>query len=284
MAGNELGNLVKKAKGDDRSLREYARDSGVDVSIISKIIKGTYVPKKTDVYKLLTSQEAAPRGGVTYRQLVEAADSSNSYQAGIMAGMAFTEAALTTIGALPIAALGVGTAALVSSLVSAKKKGGSSKEDEMVNEIQRFVATSNGLLFSALGAKGISFRIENKRNEILDNQFDTYLKLDKQEVSEYIFRYAYLTNEHQEISYIVENLPRRMIEELILLKPSKERKVTIVTNAPEVFDQMLSFKDKLSYNGELSIILVDVKRVELHREEYISHYVGENAPGEMIIV
>ena len=176
MAENELGKLVKKAKGDDRSLREYARDSGVDAAVISKIINGTYVPKKTDVYKSLTSQEASPRGGVTYKQLIEAADSSKSYQAGIMAGMAFTEAALMTIGGLPIAALGAGTAAVVSGLISAKKKGGPSKADEVVNEIQRFVATSNGLIFSALGAKGITFRIDNKRNEELEGQFDTYLK------------------------------------------------------------------------------------------------------------
>ena len=78
--------------------------------------------------------------------------------------------------------------------------------------------------------------------------------------------------------------PRRIIEELTFVKPSKERKVTIVTNFPKAFDYMLSYKGKLSYNGELSIILVDVKRAALHREEYISHYAGEGAPGEMLIV
>lgn len=90
--------------------------------------------------------------------------------------------------------------------------------------------------------------------------------------------------EHQEIQYIVENTPRRIIEELTFVKPSKERKVTIVTNTPQAFDYMLSYKDKISYNGELSIILVDVKRAALHREEYISHYAGEGAPGELLIV
>lgn len=33
--GISLGKLVNQAKGKDRSLREYARDSGVDAAIIS---------------------------------------------------------------------------------------------------------------------------------------------------------------------------------------------------------------------------------------------------------
>lgn len=285
MDENNIGKLVKKAKGDDRSLREYARDSGVDAAVISKIINGTYVPKKTDVYKSLTSQEASPRGGVTYKQLVEAADSSKSYQAGIVAGMAATEAALKAIGGLPIATIGLGAAvaATASSLSSAKRKGGTDKADEVINEIQQFVAISNGLIFSALGAKGISFQIKKDRNDELKNQFDTYLKIDGHEVKEYIFRYVYLSKEHQKIQYIVENTPRRMIEELVFLKPSKERKVTIVTNYPAAFDYMLSYKNKISYNGDLSIMLVDVKRAELHREEYILHFAGEGAARELYI-
>ena len=286
MAENNIGKLVKKAKGNDRSLREYARDSGVDAAVICKIINGTYVPKKTDVYKSLTSQKASPRGGVTYKQLVEAADSSKSYQAGIAAGMVATEAALMAIGGLPIAAVGLGTgvAAIASSLSSAKRKGGTDKADEVIHEIQQFVAISNGLIFSVLGAKGISFQIKKDRNDELKNQFDTYLKIDGQEVKEYIFRYVYLSKEHQKIQYIVENTPRRMIEELIFLKPSKERKVTIVTNYPAAFDYMLSYKNKISYNGDLSIMLVDVKRAELHREEYISHFAGEGAARELYIL
>lgn len=289
MDENRVGKLVKKAKGDDRSLREYARDSGVDAAIISKIINGTYVPKKTRVYRSLTSQEASPRGGVTYQQLIEAVDSSKQYQAGIMAGMGMvaTEAALVAIGGLPIAALGMGSAgatALMASLASVKKKGDPDKADDTINEIQRFVATSNGIIFNDLGIKGISFQIEKKRYNELENRFDTYLKIDNQEVTEYIFRYAYLSKEHQKIKYLVENIPRKIIEELTFIEPSKKRKVSIVTNYEESYEYIFSHKGKLSYNGELSIILVDIKNVELLKEDYIAHYVGAGAPREMFIV
>lgn len=284
MSENKVGKLVKKAKGDDRSLREYARDSGVDAAVISKIINGNYVPKKTDVYKSLTNPKASPRGGVTYKQLVEAANSSKSYQAGIMAGMAFTEAALAAIGGMPIAALGMGATALATSLVSSKKKGGADKADEILNEIQRFVATSNGIIFGSLVAKGISFQIDTKRNDELENQFDTYLRIDEQEVTEYIFRYAYLSKEQQKYNFFVKNTPRRMIEELMFLNPSKERKVSIVTNYLESYDYMLSYKNRISYNGEMSIILVDIKNVKLLKEDYISHYTETDTSGELTIV
>ena len=54
MSALNVGELVKLAKGEDRSLREYARDSGVDAAIISKMINGTYIPKKPGIYESLT--------------------------------------------------------------------------------------------------------------------------------------------------------------------------------------------------------------------------------------
>ncbi len=73
MSAISVGELVKKAKGEDRSLRAYARDSGVDVAIISKMINGTYIPKKPGLYEALTSPQASPRGGVTCEQMLAAA-------------------------------------------------------------------------------------------------------------------------------------------------------------------------------------------------------------------
>ncbi len=68
-----VGELVKRAKGEDRSLREYARDLGGDAAILSKMINGTYIPKKPGIYEALTGPQAAPRGGVTARELIAAA-------------------------------------------------------------------------------------------------------------------------------------------------------------------------------------------------------------------
>ena len=87
MKRDSVGELVKRAKGADRSLREYARDSGVDAAILSKMINGTYIPKKPGLYEALTSRQAAPRDGVTAQQLIEAAGTSEDYLSGMSAGM-----------------------------------------------------------------------------------------------------------------------------------------------------------------------------------------------------
>jgi len=289
METNRLGELVKMAKGDDRSLRQYARDSGVDAAIISKLINGNYTPKKPDVFRLLTSPEAAPRGRVTYMQLAEAADSSKAYQNGIRAAMEITsEMALATAlmrNKSNDSGSNLDEIHAVSKASSRlKKRKGVDKGEKIINELQRFVALAKGLIFSSLGINNITFQIDNQHSSIFENQFDTYLLIKDQEVKEYIFRYAFLPQEYQKIQYIIENTPKRLVEELIYLSPKRERKVTIVLNCEESFNYMLSFKGKLSYNGELSIILVDTKKAELIREEYISHYTGGNAPAEMYII
>ncbi len=225
---------------------------------------------------------------MTYEQLIEAANLSKSYQAGVKVGKAAAEAALATIGGLPLAALGAvgvaGGAVIAESLSSLKKKGGEEKYTELLNEHQRFVAMSNGLIYGCLGAKGIIFQIESRRSSELASQFDTYLQITGRDVSEYILRYLYLTKEDPRTKYIAEDTAKRLIEELVFLKPSKERKVSIVTNYEESYDFMLTYKDKISYNGELSIILVDIQNVKLIREDYISHYIGEDHAKEMLVV
>lgn len=266
MAAYTIGSLVNKAKGDDRSLRDYARDSGVDVAIISKIINETYVPKKTEVYKLLTSSSASPRGGVTYDQLVEA---SKQFHAKLIVGKA---AALVALGPLAI------------PMVMPKNTKGEEDavEDNVI--IHSLIALSNGLILKALGTKNIAYKIADKPDNTLNDTFDMYLSLSEHEVNEYIFRYAIITEEHQTSKNYIRISTRKRIEELTFLNPSSERKVSIVTNSQKAYDYMISFKDKLSYNGELSVILVDTKGAKLLKEEYISHYAGENAPSEIILV
>ena len=113
MRRESVSELVRKAKGDDRSIREYAKDSEVDAAVISKIIKGTYTPKKADVYKKLTKSIAKPRGGVTYQQLVEASNSEKSFQDGLTAGKNIMKASALMLGGVaapmvaPAVALGV---------------------------------------------------------------------------------------------------------------------------------------------------------------------------------
>ena len=280
-----LGELVKKAKGEDRSLRQYAKDAGVDAAIISKIINGSYIPKRPTVFKKLVSAAAAPRGGVTYKELVKAASTSSSYQAGIAAGMAFTEDLLSVVGDMPLSLIGTATAASAGAIAGLISKGkGSDVYNKFLTDMQKFVALSKGLLLSALGEKGVNFQIDKKNNSELQNEFDTYLKILNHNLTEYIIRYAFVEENHQGSDFFVSNTGRRLIEELVFIKPLKSRKVSIVTNIQESYDYLVSYKGKLSYNGELSIIYIDSNNVQIVSEEYVAHSFGSEAPDELFIV
>ena len=75
----------------------------MDAAIISRIINDNYIPQKPGIYEALTSPQAAPRGGVTCKQLMDAADTSEDYRNSISAGMSM--GILSALSDIPSSAL-----------------------------------------------------------------------------------------------------------------------------------------------------------------------------------
>ena len=291
MSALSVGELVKLAKGEDRSLREYARDSGVDAAIISKIINGTYIPKKPGIYESLTNAKASPRGGVTCAQMIAAAGASEEFQNGMSAGMSV--GMLTSLAAVPSSViLRVLQSRGIDADAREKSKGSASSvqpEDirqiqRIQSEMQRFKATANGMILGALGKKGLSFQLVHTDGAEIDGiHFDTDVKLMNHEVSEYLIRYAFIFEENPS-SLLAINEVKSMIEELVFLKPLRTRIVSVVTNHPDAYDSLCAYKDRLSYNGELSVILFSLENAMFVKEEYISHHIGENPVDEIYLI
>ena len=291
MSALSVGELVKLAKGEDRSLREYARDSGVDAAIISKIINGTYIPKKPGIYESLTNAKASPRGGVTCAQMIAAAGASEDFQNGMSAGMSV--GMLTSLAAVPSSViLRVLQSRGIDADAREKSKGSASsvKPEEIrqiqriQSEMQRFIATANGMILGALGKKGLSFQLVHTDGAEIDGiHFDTDVKLMNHEVSEYLIRYAFIFEENPS-SLLAINEVKSMIEELVFLKPLRTRIVSVVTNHPDAYDSLCAYKDRLSYNGELSVILFSLENAMFVKEEYISHHIGENPVDEIYLI
>ena len=291
MSALSVGELVKLAKGEDRSLREYARDSGVDAAIISKIINGTYIPKKPGIYESLTNAKASPRGGVTCAQMIAAAGASEEFQNGMSAGMSV--GMLTSLAAVPSSViLRVLQSRGIDADAREKSKGSASsvKPEEIrqiqriQSEMQRFKATANGMILGALGKKGLSFQLVHTDGAEIDGiHFDTDVKLMNHEVSEYLIRYAFIFEENPS-SLLAINEVKSMIEELVFLKPLRTRIVSVVTNHPDAYDSLCAYKDRLSYNGELSVILFSLENAMFLKEEYLSHHIGENPVDEIYLI
>lgn len=292
MKETSVGELVRQAKGEDRSLREYARDSGVDAAIISRIINGSYIPKKPGIYEALTSPQAAPRGGVTCKQLMETAGTSEEYLNGMSAGMSM--GILSALSEIPSAALvkelqARGIAIDFSGTLEAPFPKMKPQEVQRVmvlsSEMLRFSATANGIILGSLGKKGLSFQIVHTDGAEVDGvRFDTYVRLMDHEITEYLIRYAYISEREAGSLTLVNNTLKRMIEELIFLKPVRNRKISIVVNHPEAYEELCCLRDRISYNGELSVILFDIERAALLKENYLSHFISEDPVSELLLI
>lgn len=279
-----VGELVKQAKGQDRSLREYARDSGVDAAILSKIINGTYIPKKPGIYEALTSPQAAPRGGVTTLQLITAAGTSEEYLSGMSAGMSLgirtaladipSSVMIKTLQARGIYSDGGGRAEVAAAAMKPEEVR---RILRLQSETRRFTATANGILLGRLGGNGLAFQLVHTGSTEIDGiRFDTCLRLMNHEVSEYLIRYAFLSEEEYPFPALAINTLRSMVEELVFLKPCRDRIVSVVTNHPGAYEDLCGYKYRLSYQGELSVLLFDLERATLLKEEYLSHYRSES--------
>lgn len=309
MANKELGELVRRAKGEDRSLREYAKDSGVDVAVISKIINGSYTPKKPDVFIKLTSPSAAPRGDVTYEQLVKAADSSKSFQAGIAAGLAATATNLTTasitlmaLGPLPVATLTKGLASIAvtktakAAALKALEKQVSNEEELTYNgdallvfeqKQKQFRAAALGIIVTTLAKSGISCTVKNPMdlNCFYISRPDECLVLPEHPISTWWFSFWSKDEKLDERALVfTPDRAHIMMSRYITVSADPTRKVSLVVDDPELFNEMVKFKDQNSYQGEMSAILVDMNTYSITKEEYIAHFNEEDTSNEFTLV
>lgn len=287
-----VGELVKRAKGEDRSLREYARESGVDAAILSKMINGTYTPKKPGIYEALTSPQASPRDGVTFEQMMAAAGASEEYQSGMSAGMSVgMHATLADIPSSDMMRVLQARGIVVYDRGRSEASSSAMKPDEIrriqriQSDRQRFAAIANGIMLGSLGKEGLTFRLVNTDETEEDGiRFDTRVKLMNHEVAEYLIRYAFISDEEAASLPLAENTMRKMVEELVFLKPRRDRLVSIVTNHPGAYDAICALKGQLSYNGELTVLLFDLERATLLKEEYLSRFIAEDPVSEIHLV
>lgn len=295
MEKNNLIDLVKKARGN-RTLREYAKDADVNVSIISRIENGEYKPGRKVMQKL-TSYNAKPQGGVTYQELLVAANKDEQYKKGVTAGMA-------AVGLMPMTLAGVpgitaALAALVTGSTMAKaemllkesniKESTSETEagvrySQLNKDIQRFAATAIGIIYGKMAELGIRFRpmIKDEVDTVLYDT-DVILAIESNDISSWLMKFVTFSQEDVELDRIVMQSVTNMFEKLILERPDSSKKISIVVSNNELFNYLLEYKNKNSYRGNLSILQVDINMVKIIREEYISYYDLEKQDDKLLL-
>lgn len=244
-----LADLVMRAKGE-RTLREFGEDTGVSYSNIQRILKQKYKPNPETIRKL-TLEDKHPQGNVVYEDLMIAA--------GYMDGR-------------------------FRDMQAEKYREQERQEEE--NKIS-FLKKTELIILGGLVQSGIRFQKEKTPKTYTGFSPDLSISVEDHTVSTWKFSFIERAAqpERRNGKIIIKELPvtyaRRRLAETVLIAPDKSRKISVVTDFADYYAEMVRFKNNISYNGNLSIILIDSKSMTIKKEEYLSHY--KNEEDELLI-
>ena len=265
--GNQkLINLINKAKGD-RSIRKYAEDAGISASILSRTLAGTYLPG-VNLLKRLTSKAAAPRGGVTFEQLMTALGYERGYTAQYARAAAnmekYIKLKLDQIDQLnqsiqhdqSLTRIGKD---FVDYVLDRSSKASEDYDDYMKRH-RKFVVSASGIIALELASLGIRFQ-RNPEAQIDGFKPDLSLSLEGQPHTSWIMVFDTPLTGSQSTNLRARGLVRPIASTCGLLPPDPARKVSLVLRDESVYDLILTYKDKLSLRTDLTLILVDDEQV-----------------------
>jgi len=278
MADNKLGKLVELAKGNDRTIREYAAMAGVNVSTVSRTINGEYRPG-VKVLRKLTSEEAQPRSGITFGMLYDALILSNPLLATVPFGPILLETSAAISEAKERQKDEKGREVCDANVLKVEDEPSMelSKWTQYSKQCRKFSAVATGIIYNALVRKGIHFHSAKiEEQEPLWYEGEILLELEEQQISKWFFRFATLNEDDRSFDKYAKEMALKQISNLIFLPEDNTRKVSIVVNDNELYQYLLEYKDKLSYRGNLSIIWVDADEVMVWKEEYLSLFGDKN--------
>ena len=252
-------------------MSQYSKDSGVSVSNISRIIGGKL--KKTPSPKMiekLTKGDARPRGGVGYEDMMVAAGYQDDYLLHKVDEFAL-------IDETEEEKLVNGPKDLLESEKRRRERFMSYR-----NESLRFAALADGIMYGTLARNKVMFTpVNDIPRERRTLRPDTIIDLKGQRVDTWWITYkTFHVNGIQpgNIAFTRFDILGRMAS----LEPDKKRKISLVTDSEDLFESFLDIKDRTSYKGDFSVILIDSVCARISREVYISHF--DKADTEFLIV
>lgn len=282
-----LGEKLKELRRDKGLSQEaVAREAGISRRSYIMYEQDDSMPKKRETY-----EELAKALGCDEEDLLIYKDATT---ASSLVGAA---AALTVLGsvlgtaAIPMAAVvpGASIAALTIGNVSRNmsKKLKSTTQDkaeddalhyhnEMLlqyeNRQRKFQATATGIIYSKLAAEGITFSPGNKANlDTLGGSPDEYILVQEPKKYEWWFSFWAIDNElDRNVIMTAKDRAAFMISRYTTASFDENRKVTIVVDDDSLFDAVINYKDHNSYHGNMSVMLVDVEKVSVVKEELIA--------------
>lgn len=291
----KVARLVTELIGD-RTLRQTAEDSGVAASYLTGIRKERYLPS-VEIFKKLTAPKANPQHGITLEDLMIAAGYQDEYQMTLYDFIDELKNEEETaklknkpkkeiknvIDTMP----GYNPNIHVNGFSIAGRKN----NDMLVNEQERDEAAAAGIIYRSLAENRITFYPAYEIEGIRGIKPHIALNLSTDDSSSWwfflFFQKIKEKNEDHKTPYsfnhVVISWFRQAISKMIFIEPKEGRKISLVTNNTDGFKYWISLKGKISFKGDLSVILVDMNSYRVLKEEYLSHYY-DNEDSEFYII
>lgn len=269
----QLAKLVLKAKGENRSIRQYAEDANISPSIISRILSESYKPG-IKVLQRLTSEAAKPQGNVSLKDLTIAA----GYSADVVGATAAVAsgALLSTMPLLgPIGGIvsGMVAGAFTSASKNAKDRKALDEEDcnaillQLEKKQRHFKTISWGLIRDLMTEIGCNWAPGALQDLVEENKPDDYVLIKNNRIKEWWFTFWGKDSALDKLNIMSkEDRLTLLVGRFILTPVNDERKISIVTDDTELYEYASSLQGKTSYNGNLSIMLVDLDEIQVVAE------------------
>ena len=275
--------MLTQAKGE-RSFREYAIDAKVSPANLYRIRKGDYKPSP-QMLKTLTSENAAPRGNITFEDLMIAAgyQDKNSLE---IARQDMIESEYES--------------QRENKSIRDLEESDEEREERMRRREERlakrraFQMASVGMIYTSLAKKGIEFKqADAAQIEVeVDRRIrpDIIISVDQDKTKEWWFEVAYIepsrlgNNEGiRRGRFYFERYKHLVFAKLMFMEPDEKRKISIVVNNEDFYEELAKYQNKTAYRGELSVIFIDPDDFTRIEETYISHYDVEGIDREFYI-
>ena len=254
-----------------------------------EVAKKVGISRRT--YNMYEQKEEHPKHEETISKLAEVLECDVDYLrrddiAYISGGLTSTVDMIGT--ALGSGAIAIGGAfealreSIAKSLVGTYSEEDLSYSNDFMLQYARkqkqFQALSMGILISRLSEKGIQFTAGNiaKLNEI-ESKPDRFIVIKNQPISQWWF--SFWTKDEkldEEVLVLLEDRAALLIGRFATISTDPTRKVSIVVDDARLYNELIKFKKHNSFNGNMSIILIDSNNVEIVSEEYIATH-EENA-------
>lgn len=258
------------------------------------ITRRAYIPYEQD--------KARPRNDATYKKMAEILDCdiheltdlvsaaspkndfSNTLSAALLTAFGFVSVAVPLSGA----SVAVAAAALAAASTALSEKGKKSEEEvlpsnsvldynndmllQYANRQKKFQATAKGILYSDYSQKRIEFRPGNLSDlEDRGGKPDDYISVHNSPIHSWWFSFWAKDPELDE--HVIISPDERagvMISRYTTAAFDPHRKISIVVDDKELFDNLISYRNHNCYHGNMTAILVDVENVKIVKEEAIS--------------